>query len=223
MLIDQLRQQRILAILRQRTYGDVAETVDALVRGGIGAVEFTYTGDNAAAAIALTKTTFPDVLVGAGTVLNRSQLESALAAGADFAVSPAFDADLVAAAAGRLPFIPGVLTPSEVATAARAGCTLLKLFPASLGGPSYTRELGTLFPTVRFLPTGGISLETAPRYLDAGAVAVGLGAALVGSFGIALSAESLEARARQVVELTSNACGGTPPALATDTKDMKCV
>jgi Entner-Doudoroff aldolase len=118
-------------------------------------------------------------LVGAGTVLSRHQLEAARRAHADFAVSPLLDPALVSTAVEEgLPFIPGALTPTEVATAWAAGATFVKLFPASAVGPAFVRELRGPIPDAQLIPTGGIDASNAPAFLDAGAVAVGIGGAI---------------------------------------------
>jgi 2-dehydro-3-deoxyphosphogluconate aldolase/(4S)-4-hydroxy-2-oxoglutarate aldolase len=119
-------------------------------------------------------------LVGAGTVVRPEQMEAAGRAGADFAVAPILDVELVRASiASGLPFIPGALTPTEIAAAWAAGATFVKLFPASSVGPSHVRELRGPMPDVALIPTGGVDGSTARAFLEAGAAAVGIGGAIV--------------------------------------------
>ena len=134
--------------------------------------------------------------LGAGTVLSIEAAGRAIDAGATFLVMPHLDADLVAWAAGRgIPALPGCATPTEILTAWRAGAAAVKLFPASSAGPGFVRELRGPFPDIPVVPTGGVTLETAPLFIAAGAIAVGMGGWLLGDGATAGVAE----RARQVV------------------------
>jgi 2-dehydro-3-deoxyphosphogluconate aldolase/(4S)-4-hydroxy-2-oxoglutarate aldolase len=156
--------------------------VEALIAAGIPVVEITLTVPDANAVIEEISRRFEDrVLVGAGTVTSAAQARDAALAGAQFIVSPGLDADIIHAghALGR-PVIAGVLTPTEIMAATRAGADWLKIFPcAALGGASYLRALRGPFPELPLLPTGGVSLQTAADYLNAGAVALGVGSELV--------------------------------------------
>nr|MDP9457305.1 bifunctional 4-hydroxy-2-oxoglutarate aldolase/2-dehydro-3-deoxy-phosphogluconate aldolase [Actinomycetota bacterium] len=119
------------------------------------------------------------ILLGAGTVTTTDEVEKAVAAGATFLVSPGCDPELVPVMRGTgLAVLPGVLTPSEVMLAGRLGVSVVKLFPGSLGGPSYLKALRGPFPGVSFLPTGGVSEGNVRGWFGAGAFAVGAGGAL---------------------------------------------
>lgn len=119
-------------------------------------------------------------LVGAGTVVTLDQLAAAQRADADFAVAPVLDLQIAGAATGSgLPFVPGALTPTEIAAAWAAGATFVKLFPASAVGPALVRELRGPMSEVELIPTGGVDGANAGAYLAAGAVAVGIGSAIV--------------------------------------------
>lgn len=202
-LSERLRSRGLIAVVRQREYGDVVPMVDALLAGGIEAIEFTFTGHDAEQAIAAAKDRRPELMVGAGTVDDPERLDRALSAGADFAVSPVLDESLIARARGAIPFVPGVLTPSELARALELGCDVVKLFPARLGGPAYVRDLLSVYPGASLVPTGGIDPSEVGPYLAAGAIAVGLGSSLLGPEGSL--AEEIEARAREAsAELSIN-------------------
>jgi len=143
--------------------------------------------------------------VGAGTIGSAAEARAFGEAGAAFLVSPGVMPEVVRVAVElRLPAVPGALSPTEIATAQRAGATAVKLFPAGLGGPGYLRVLRGPFSNVRFVPTGGIELADVRSWLDAGAACVGLGSALVGATPPARSADLrvLTERARRVVRLT---------------------
>jgi 2-dehydro-3-deoxyphosphogluconate aldolase/(4S)-4-hydroxy-2-oxoglutarate aldolase len=193
---DFLRGHRLLAVIRRPGYDDVAEMVPSLLDGGVNAFEFTFTGAGAVAAAKAAKAVSSEVVAGVGTVRTVAELDEAAAAGLDFAVAPALDETIVLAARDRLPFVPGVLTPSEVVRAHQLGCSTVKLFPASIGGPSMVRDLRMLFPYVAVLPSGGIPVGAAAEYLAAGACAVSIGSDLVGSAGKPLEAAEVVRRAR---------------------------
>lgn len=119
-------------------------------------------------------------LVGAGTVLHRQQLRAAHRAGADFAVAPILDLGLLRESIeGSMPFIPGALTPTEIAAAWMAGATFVKLFPASAVGAAMVRELHGPLPDIALIPTGGVDGANVAGFLQAGAAAVGIGGAIV--------------------------------------------
>jgi 2-dehydro-3-deoxyphosphogluconate aldolase/(4S)-4-hydroxy-2-oxoglutarate aldolase len=119
------------------------------------------------------------ILLGAGTITTAEQVERAVSADATFLVSPGCDPELVPLMQQTgLAVLPGTLTPSEVMLAQRLGLRVVKLFPGSLGGPSYLKNLLGPFPEMGFLPTGGVSLENVGEWFEAGAFAVGVGSAL---------------------------------------------
>jgi 2-dehydro-3-deoxyphosphogluconate aldolase/(4S)-4-hydroxy-2-oxoglutarate aldolase len=149
---------------------DVAQAVpvaQALLRGGIRVIEVTLRTPAALASIERIAAEVPELVVGAGTVTAPGHAKQALDAGARFIVTPgATDAVLDAVAATGLPYLPGVSTVSEAMRAAERGCTVLKFFPAeAAGGVPYLKSIHGPLPGLRFCPTGGITVESAPRYL----------------------------------------------------------
>jgi 2-dehydro-3-deoxyphosphogluconate aldolase / (4S)-4-hydroxy-2-oxoglutarate aldolase len=174
--IERIRAERVVAILRR--VSDVDAGVSELVDAGIGVVEITLDAPDALAAIERTRER-GDVSVLAGTVRRPEQVDSAAAAGAEAVVSPGFSRDVVLRARELgLPAIPGALTPTEIEAAWSAGAALVKLFPARLGGPQYVRDVLAPLADVPLLVTGGVDADNARAFLDAGAVAVGVGSAL---------------------------------------------
>lgn len=184
-LADAIRRHRLIVVLRrieprERLLSLATELADA------GARLFEVTLDSAAgaddlAALRASLAGRPDgpFHVGAGTVRTPEQLAAARAAGAAFAVAPVLDPELVRASVeAGMPFIPGAMTPTEMASAWAAGSTFVKLFPASAVGPDMLRELRGPLPEVEVIPTGGIDASNATAFLDAGAVAVGIGGGL---------------------------------------------
>lgn len=178
--IDRLRAARVIAVLRTGDGDSALAAARALVAGGVRAIELTFTTPGAAEALDRARELLPgDVVVGAGTIRDRVQLDAALAAGAEFLVTPHVDRELLAAMldSGRL-VLPGTLTPTEVAAALDAGADAVKLFPASVVGPTYVKALRGPFPDVQVVPTGGIGPADVRLWLDAGALAVGAGGEL---------------------------------------------
>ena len=156
---EQMAACGVVPVVRIARAKDAPTLVGILARAGLTCVEVTFRTDAAADAIAAIRSEAPDVLVGAGTVVSMDQLDQACEVGAAFIVSPGFQPAVVRACFERgVPIFPGVLTPSEILQALDAGLSALKLFPAaSAGGPAYLRTLAGPFPTVRFMPTGGIA------------------------------------------------------------------
>lgn len=177
-----IRRHRLIAVLRRvQPQEALIGLVEELADAGVGVFEITLDAPEGADDLAAVRARLDgrDCLVGAGTVLRREQLDAARGAGADFAVAPLLDLELLReAVAGGLPFVPGAMTPTEAAAAWEAGATFVKLFPASAVGPAFVRELRGPLPDVQLIPTGGIDASNAQEFLSAGAAAVGIGGAI---------------------------------------------
>ena len=174
--IEAIRATRLVAILRRAA--DVDAEVARLAAAGVRVVEITLDSDDALRAIGRVRGR-SDVTVLAGTVRVPAQVDAAVDAGAEAVVSPGFSATVLErAVALGIPAIPGALTPTEIETAWTSGAALVKLFPARLGGPRYVRDVLAPLQEVPLLVTGGIDATNAPAFLDAGAVAVGVGSGL---------------------------------------------
>jgi 2-dehydro-3-deoxyphosphogluconate aldolase/(4S)-4-hydroxy-2-oxoglutarate aldolase len=173
---ERIRSERLVAILRR--VEDLDARVAALADAGVGVIEITLDDPNALGAIERARGR-GDVTVLAGTVRRADQVDTAVAAGAEAVVAPALVAAVVERA-GELgvPVIPGALTPTEIEAAWAAGAALVKLFPGGLGGPRYVRDVLAPLSDVPLLVTGGVDAQNARAFLDAGAVAVGVGSAL---------------------------------------------
>ncbi|MGI9148963.1 MAG: bifunctional 4-hydroxy-2-oxoglutarate aldolase/2-dehydro-3-deoxy-phosphogluconate aldolase, partial [Chloroflexota bacterium] len=170
-----------MAILRRTDPGAAVATAEALAGGGIPTLEVTCDSPGAVDMIrTLSQVLGERALVGAGTVLDATTAQAALDAGAQFLVSPNIDADLVSSFTSRgVAWIPGAFTATEVLLAWRAGAVVVKLFPAGSVGPGYLKDVLGPLREVPLLPTGGVSLENAASFLEAGAWGLGLGSALV--------------------------------------------
>ncbi|GGE93514.1 bifunctional 4-hydroxy-2-oxoglutarate aldolase/2-dehydro-3-deoxy-phosphogluconate aldolase [Mycetocola zhadangensis] len=182
-----LQETRVLAVLRAPSVETALRAADALVDGGITGLEITYSTPDAAHVIRELNEKYGDrIYLGAGTVTTADQATEAADAGARFLVSPGSRPELTAAmkATGRT-VLTGALTPSEVMAAVEYGADVVKIFPASLGGPSYLRSLRGPFPDVPLMPTGGVTPENLGDWFAAGALAVGAGSDLVSAAALA--------------------------------------
>ena len=197
--LHRLRANGVLAVLRAPSTSAAHAAIDALVRGGITGIEVTYSTPDAAAVIAEAIARHGEqIYVGAGTVTTSAQVTEAAEAGAAFLVSPGTVAELSAAMIGAGTItMTGALTPSEVMTAHALGTDVVKLFPASLGGPSYLSALRAPFPHVPLMPTGGVTPDNLGDWFSAGAIAVGAGGDLVPGKALAVGdIDEIERRAR---------------------------
>lgn len=139
----------------------------ALMNGGLPAAEVTFRTEAAEESIRVMAENYPDMLVGAGTVLTKEQVDRAVNAGAKFIVSPGFDAEIVSyCLENDIPVCPGLQTPSELIQAVKLGLDHVKFFPAeNAGGIGMINAVGAAFPNVKFMPTGGINLDNVKNYL----------------------------------------------------------
>ncbi|MFC3687984.1 bifunctional 4-hydroxy-2-oxoglutarate aldolase/2-dehydro-3-deoxy-phosphogluconate aldolase [Aquipuribacter hungaricus] len=180
-LLPLLVDAGVVATLRAPTAAAALGAVDALVAGGVTAVEITYTTPDAGQVIASVRQRLGDrVVLGAGTLTTTAQVAEAVEAGARFLVSPGNDPEVVDAivGSGALSMV-GAFTPTEVQLLARRDVDVIKFFPGSLGGPPALKALRGPFPSLTYIPTGGVSAGNLADWLAAGAVAVGAGSELV--------------------------------------------
>jgi 2-dehydro-3-deoxyphosphogluconate aldolase/(4S)-4-hydroxy-2-oxoglutarate aldolase len=179
---QRLEAAGIIPVLRARSAKEAMGAVEAMVAGGITVVEVTMTVPGAIDVLRELKRSYGDkLLLGSGTVTDGAECVATIEAGAEFVVSPSLHMDVVAETKARDKVsLPGALTPTEVITAWRAGADFVKVFPCSaMGGASYLKSLKAPFPFLRLVPTGGVSLQTAASFLEAGASALGVGVDLV--------------------------------------------
>jgi len=171
----------IIPAVRVSTPEDAWFAAEAVSRGGIPIVELTMTVPKAAELITHLVEQHPDMVVGAGTVLDVETGRACLEAGAMFLTSPGLDLETVRFAVKQnIVVMPGVLTPSEVMAAVHAGADFVKIFPcAQVGGAAYLRALRSPFPHVSFIASGGVNQQTARDYIYAGVAAVGVGTDLI--------------------------------------------
>ena len=171
----------VVAIVRVASAREAVEVCGAIAKGGVKPIEVTMTVPGAIDAIKEFKSAVKDeVLVGAGTVLDPETARAVILAGAEFVVSPTLNLEVIKVCRRYNKIvIPGTFTPTEILAAWEAGADIVKVFPATVGGPQYLRDIRGPLPQIRLCPTGGVNLENTPDFIRAGAVAVAAGTSLV--------------------------------------------
>lgn len=193
----------VVAVVRLDDLSKAVELTKALAAGGVTSVEFTFTNPKAAQVITTVREALGDeAFIGAGTVLDAETARTAILAGAEYVVTPSFrPATIEMCRRYSVATVIGALTPTEILSAWEAGADFVKVHPASLGGPKYFKDVLAPFPHVKLIPSGGVTLENAADFIKAGAVAVGLGSALVDPKAIeAGDWAAITARARSLSE-----------------------
>jgi 2-dehydro-3-deoxyphosphogluconate aldolase/(4S)-4-hydroxy-2-oxoglutarate aldolase len=179
--LERLLASGIVAVIRAKSGELLVDVAEALLAGGVDAIEVTFTVPKAAEVIEKVADKLGDrILLGAGTILDAETAQVAIAAGAQYLVSPTVNLDVIRFCKrhGKLS-LPGALTPTEVVSAWEAGADVVKIFPSDVGGAKYLKALKAPLPQIRMMPTGGVTLETAADFLKAGACALGVGGNLV--------------------------------------------
>ena len=163
-----LEEYGVVPVVVLKNVEDAIPLADALYAGGLSCAEVTFRTDAAEESIRLMSEKYPDMLVGAGTVLTTEQVDRAVGAGAKFIVSPGFDPEIVDyCLEKKIPVFPGCITPSEVAQAVKRGLKVIKFFPAEqAGGVAMIKAMGAPYGMVKFMPTGGISEKNLSEYLS---------------------------------------------------------
>ncbi|ALS76442.1 2-dehydro-3-deoxyphosphogluconate aldolase [Planococcus rifietoensis] len=206
-VLDSIKKHKIVAIIRTDSLADLELTVESLHRGGIRIVEVTLNTPGALEGIKGLKEKYPDLIVGAGTVLDPESARQSILSGAAFLLAPTLKESTIHMANRYGTFIvPGVLTPTEALTAYEVGAKMVKIFPARSVGPNYIKDLKGPLPHIDVMAVGGISIDNADAFFKAGCTALGIGSALVdnelvkrGDF------QEIEKRARDFVEIADRA------------------
>jgi 2-dehydro-3-deoxyphosphogluconate aldolase/(4S)-4-hydroxy-2-oxoglutarate aldolase len=180
-VLNTIRETGVIAIMRAQSSDQLIAAADAIKKGGVSVIEVTMTTPGALGVIAAAKERYgSDVAFGAGSVLDPETGRAAILAGADFVVSPILNLGLIELCNRYgVPTVPGCFSPTEVITGWEAGADLIKLFPASFGGPDLVKAILAPLPQVQIIPVGGVNLDTAADFIRKGAVALGVGSSLV--------------------------------------------
>lgn len=180
-ILQQILQRKAVAVLRVQEVEKLKDIIHALSLGGISVIELTMSIPNAIHVIEqAVKEVTDDVIIGVGSVLTSKIAEDAIKAGAKYVVSPILKKEIIGAAHDKdVPVMPGAFTPTEIQTAFESGADIVKVFPADVLGTGFFKAVLAPMPHLKLMPTGGVSLTNADEWLNAGAVAVGLGSALL--------------------------------------------
>lgn len=202
-VIQQIESLGVVAVIRMNEPDRLRAVVDALAAGGVRVLEVTMTVPRAVDLIREIASTLPGgFLLGAGTVVDAATTTRVIDAGAQFVVSPVFRPAVIDAAHERdVPAMPGCMTPTEILAAWDAGADVVKVFPATGLGPGFLKDVRGPLPHVKLMPTGGVTLANAGDWIRAGAVAVGVGTALLDASAIASgNYQVLTANARRIID-----------------------
>ena len=208
-LPERTAASRLIVVIRGQRADQYAPVLQALADAGVASVELTLSTPGTLEELPALRERFGDRMdVGIGTVTDPADLRTAAERGAHYIVTPITRADLLETAAeARIPLVPGGLTPSELHAGWAAGAAAVKVFPASVVGPGYVKDLRGPFPDLRVIPSGGVDLEAAEAWLAAGAEAVSVGGPLLGDALKGGSLDQLAARATRFVDLTARGTG----------------
>ena len=179
--LDLIRKSGIIAIMRAQSPKQLMAAADAIKKGGVTVIEVTMTTPGALDVIKEATAKYgQQVLFGTGTVLDAETARAAILAGAEFVVAPTLNLEMVALCNRySVPVVPGCYTPTEMLTAWEAGADMIKLFPASVGGPSLIKAIRAPLPQLEIVPVGGVNLDTAADFIRNGAAALGVGSSLI--------------------------------------------
>ena len=180
-MMELIYKTGVIAIMRAKSSDQLLAAADAIKAGGVQVIEVTMTTPGALDVVRqATERYGADVLFGAGSVLDPESARAAILAGAQFVVCPTLNLKTIELCNRyAIPVVPGAYTPTEILTAWEAGADMVKVFPASVGGPAYFKAIKGPLPQVKLVPVGGVNLDTTADFIRAGADAVGVGGALV--------------------------------------------
>lgn len=202
-ILSQITSTGVVAVIRMKDTRRLANVIEAVRLGGVKSIEITMTVPGAVEIIReLVKSAPSDVLIGAGTVIDKESAIAVIEAGAKFVVGPILDLHIIETCREReRVVIPGCFSPTEIHTAWRAGADIVKVFPATSLGPKYFKDVRGPFPDIRLMPTGGVTIDNVGEWIAAGAVAVGIGSDLLDKKAIEEERyEVLRERAQRMVQ-----------------------
>lgn len=179
-IIEKIIDCGVIAVIRAKSSEDALKIAEYSFKGGIKALEITFTTPDAEKAIKEFASSFKESIVGAGTVLDEESAKKAYLNGAQFIVSPCFD-DFVNefCKSVDIPYFAGCLSPTEIYNAVKKGVKVIKVFPGNLCKPSYFKDIHGPFPHVKLLPSGGVNLDNIDEWIKNGAVAISAGSSLI--------------------------------------------
>ena len=205
---EKIAESGLVAIVRLDDLSAAVKVTEALLRGGVRSVEFTFTNPTAGRVIEEVRGALGErASIGAGSVLDPETARTAILAGAEFVVTPVVNTAVIELCNRyAVPTVIGAFTPTEMLTAWQAGASYVKVFPASVGGPRYLKDVRGPLPQLKLIPTGGVDLDNAAEFIRAGAAAIAVGSNLVDAKTVGAGRwEVLEERARAFAEAVQGA------------------
>ena len=205
---EKIAESGLVAIVRLDDLSAAVKVTEALLRGGVRSVEFTFTNPTAGRVIEEVRGALGErASIGAGSVLDPETARTAILAGAEFVVTPVVNTAVIELCNRyAVPTVIGAYTPTEMLTAWQAGASYVKVFPASVGGPRYLKDVRGPLPQLKLIPTGGVDLDNAAEFIRAGAAAIAVGSNLVDAKTVGAGRwEVLEERARAFAEAVQGA------------------
>lgn len=206
-VVDEIKACGVVAVLRADSPDELMDVSKALREGGVVAIEVTMTVPGALKVIEEASAKMTDTIIGVGSVLDPETARAAILAGAEYVVCPILNTAVIEMAKryGKA-VMPAGFTPTEILTAWQAGADVVKVFPASLGGPSYFKDIKGPLPQIELMPTGGVDINTTPEFIKNGAFAVGAGSAMVDKTAVSNKDwAKLTATARAFVDAVASA------------------
>ncbi len=178
-ILEVIKKEKIVVIIRMKQQNQVAKVVEALVAGGIKVLEITANTPGYAEEIAKARALYPNILVGAGTITNIAKAKDAVAAGAQFIVTPNTNVDTIKVShENNIPILMGAITPSEISLAAESGADVVKLFPAGAMGLKYFKAVKAPLSDIPLFAVGGVNVENTAEWIAAGAEGIGVGGSI---------------------------------------------
>lgn len=198
-ILEEILKRKVVAVIRVKEHDKLKKVIKAIYAGGISVAEITMTVPNAIQLIEKMNSVLDNnIIIGVGSVLNKSTAEDAIKAGAKYVVSPILKKEIINAAhKNDVPAMPGCFTPTEIQYAHELGADIIKVFPADVVGMEFFKAILAPMPHLKLMPTGGVTLTNAGEWLKAGACAVGIGSALLDKEAI---------KNENYSKLTNNAC-----------------
>lgn len=180
-ILGRIRESGIIAIMRANSSDQLMAAADAILEGGVNAIEVTMTTPGALEVIRQAREKYgQEVIFGVGSVIDAETARAAILAGAQFVVGPTLDLGVIQLCRRySVPVVPGAFTPTEILTAWEAGADLVKVFPASFFGPAYLKAVKAPLPQVKLVPVGGVDLDNAAEFIRMGAEVLGVGSSLI--------------------------------------------
>jgi 2-dehydro-3-deoxyphosphogluconate aldolase/(4S)-4-hydroxy-2-oxoglutarate aldolase len=193
-MLDKIKQEGVVAVIRAKDHTEALGYINACIKGGVVAVELTYTIPNVVELIKYVSENYKEAIVGVGSVLNGKMAKDAIDAGAKYVVSPGFSDEVNSVCKQEnITYLPGCMTVTEVMNALEKGNKMIKLFPGEVFGPKYVKAIKAPIPHVEVMPTGGVSIDNIEEWFKMGVSCVGVGSSLLG----AGSLEDIENLARE--------------------------